>query len=258
MRVTFDGFYGVPSSVSHPATTRHSNERPSDECWAARQPQAARRHRMAPSLLTAAAPDGALPPRRRLALPPLRRRHRAMSVEQRGSRRLLPQMAPSLLDAASPFLLYSAAAAGGSRRPLAAATTGRHAASSLRVGALKYCRIYKPYHRIYKPRSSGRCLLHPPPQGTTGSGHPHAPATVSFVYSAAVVSSSTPPPSSGRRRRSADRRFFVFSAPKLMAGLSFVLVVAPKVVEGILGRDGTCFRSSCALVQRLGAIVQNV
>uniref|UniRef100_A0A0E0AZA9 Uncharacterized protein n=1 Tax=Oryza glumipatula TaxID=40148 RepID=A0A0E0AZA9_9ORYZ len=65
-------------------------------------------------------------------------------------------MAPSLLDAASPFLLYGAAAAGGSSRLLAAA-------SSLRVGALKYCQIYKPYHRIYEPWSSGRCLLHPPP-----------------------------------------------------------------------------------------------
>jgi hypothetical protein len=57
-------------------------------------------------------------------------------------------MAPSLLDAASPFLLYGAAAAGGSSRLLAAATTGHRATSSLRVGALKYCRIYKPYHRI--------------------------------------------------------------------------------------------------------------
>uniref|UniRef100_A0A0E0A952 Uncharacterized protein n=1 Tax=Oryza glumipatula TaxID=40148 RepID=A0A0E0A952_9ORYZ len=55
-----------------------------------------------------------------------------------------PQMAPSLLDAALPFLPYGAA----DRRPLAAATTGRCAASSLHVGALKYCRIYKPYHRI--------------------------------------------------------------------------------------------------------------
>ncbi|EEC66771.1 hypothetical protein OsI_33156 [Oryza sativa Indica Group] len=84
-----------------------------------------------------------------------------MRVGQRGSRRLLvaagwrppssqpqPQMVPSLLDAASPFLLYGAAAAGGSSRLLAAATTGHRAASSLRVGTLKYYRIYKPYHRI--------------------------------------------------------------------------------------------------------------
>ncbi|BAD73623.1 hypothetical protein [Oryza sativa Japonica Group] len=56
MRVTFDGFYGVPSSVSHPATTRHR-----------------------PLVATGWRPPSSQPQ---------------------------PQMAPSLLDAASPFLLY--------------------------------------------------------------------------------------------------------------------------------------------------------
>ncbi|KAL5225911.1 hypothetical protein ABZP36_012550 [Zizania latifolia] len=45
-------------------------------------------------------------------------------------------MAPSLLAAASPFLLHGAAGSGG-RRTLAAAP-GRRAASTLRVSALKY------------------------------------------------------------------------------------------------------------------------
>ncbi|BAD73624.1 hypothetical protein [Oryza sativa Japonica Group] len=127
-------------------------------------------------------------------------------------------MAPSLLDAASPFLLYSAAAAGGSRRPLAAATTGRHAASSLRVGALKYCRIYKPYHRIYKPRSSGRCLLHPPPQGRR-SPHLHHPELLGTRSGLYVVRDHRiwSPPCSGHRllRLLRRRRLFVYSATEL-------------------------------------------
>uniref|UniRef100_A0A0E0MAW5 CHL-CPN10 n=1 Tax=Oryza punctata TaxID=4537 RepID=A0A0E0MAW5_ORYPU len=70
------------------------------------------------------------------ALPPLLLEPSAPPALHRHLARCL-QMAPSLLAAASPFLLHGAAAASGSRRPLVAAT-GRRAASSLRVAALKY------------------------------------------------------------------------------------------------------------------------
>nr|BAD23531.1 hypothetical protein [Oryza sativa Japonica Group] len=92
-------------------------------------------------------------------------------------------MAPSLLDAASPFLLYGAAAAGGSSRLLAAATTGRRSPHlhHLELLGIRSGLYVVGDHRIWSPPCSGHRLLRLLRRHRL------------FVYSATELGSPSPP-----------------------------------------------------------------